>query len=73
MFPPGAVLSAVTVTFCPSLNIGSREGAIGAVGLIAGWGGETAAGVPGVTEAAGAGSETDGVEAMLPGNRLYSW
>src|SRR5262245_17708120 len=30
MFPSGAVLSAVTVTFCPSLNMGSREGATGA-------------------------------------------
>ena len=66
MLPPGAVLSAVTVTFCPSLNIGSREGT-GAAGLAAGWGGGMTAGAVGATAAAGEVPGAEGSEAMLLG------
>ena len=67
MLPPGAVSSAVTVTFCPSLNIGSREGAAGTVGLAAGWGGGTNAGAAGATAAVEEVPGVEGAEAMLLG------
>ena len=35
MVSPGAPLSAMTVTFCPSLKIGPREGVAGAAALVA--------------------------------------
>jgi hypothetical protein len=64
MFPPGAVSFPVTVTRCPSLNIGSEEGATGAAGLAAVWGGGTTAGVvPTAGEDAGA----NGAEGPLLG------
>ena len=66
MLPPGAVSSTVTVTFCPSLNIGSREGATGAAGLAAVWAGTTA-GVAGVTAVAGEVVGAKGAEASLLG------
>ena len=53
MLLPGAVSSTVTVTFCPSLNIGSREGVTGAAGLAVVWGGGTTAGAAGTTAVAG--------------------
>lgn len=56
MFPPGVVSLAVTVTFCPSLNIGSREGALGAV-----------AGAAGATVLVGEVCGAAGAEAMVFG------
>ena len=67
MLPPGAASSAVTVTFCPSLNIGSRGGATGTAGLAAGWGGGMTAGAVGATAAAGEVPGAEGAEAMLLG------
>ena len=49
MVPPGANSSAVTVTFCPSPNIGLRGDTSGAPGLAAVWAGGTIAGVAGAT------------------------
>ena len=67
VFPPGAVSSAVTVTFCPSLNIGSEEGATGAVGLAAVWDGGMTAGAAGVTVTEGEVAGAKGGEAPLFG------
>ena len=67
MLPPGALSSTVTVTFCPSLNIGSREGAAGAPGLAAVWGGGTTAGAAGATVAAGEVAGVKGAKAPLLG------
>jgi len=67
VFPPGAVSSAVTVTFCPSLNIGSEEGATGAVGLAAVWDGGMTAGAAGVMVTAGEVAGVKGGEAPLFG------
>ena len=67
MFPPGAVSFTVTVTFCPSLNIGSREGVTGAAGLAAAWGSGTTAGAVGGTAAAGEVSGVKGAEVPLLG------
>lgn len=54
MVPPGASSSAVTVTFCPSANIGLlREDTSGAPGLAAVWAGGTVAGVAGATAVGG--------------------
>ena len=64
MFPPGVVSLAVTVTFCPSLNIGSREGALGATGIAAVCGGGAAAGA---TVSVGEVCEPSGAEAMVFG------
>lgn len=58
MFPPGAVSSTVTVTRCPSLNIGVRGGATGAVGFDVVWGG-TIPGAAGATAAGGAGGAAE--------------
>ena len=60
---PGAISSTVTVTFCPSLNIGSRGSMTGAAGLAAVWGGGTIAGAAGATAVAGAVAGAEGVEA----------
>ena len=70
MLPPGAISSVVTVTFCPSLNIGSRGGTTGAEGFAAAWVGGTTAGAVGATAvagAAGAVAEAKGAEASLLG------
>ena len=70
MFPSGAVLSPVTVTFCPSLNIGSEEVATGATAFAAVWGGGTTAGDTGVTavgERGAAGASLLGVTAACGG------
>src|SRR5438132_6956340 len=67
MLPPGAISSVVTVTFCPSLNIGSREGTTGAAGFAAAWVGGTTAGAVGATAVAGAGAGAKGAEASLLG------
>ena len=62
-FPPGAISSAVTVTLCPSLNMGSSGGATGVAGLAAVWGGETTAGPAGAPAVAGEVAGATGVEA----------
>ena len=67
MLPLGTRSSWVTVTFCPSLNIGSREGTTGAVVLAAIWGGGTTAGAFGATAAAGEVPGAEGSEAILLG------
>ena len=70
MLPPGAISSVVTVTFCPSLNIGSRGVTTGAEGFVAAWVGGTTAGAVGATAvagAAGAVAEAKGAEASLLG------
>ena len=66
-FPPGAISSAVTVTLCPSLNIGSSGGATGVAGLAAVWGGETTAVPAGASAKAGAVAGATGVEAWSLG------
>ena len=66
-FPPGATSSAVTVTLCPSLNIGSSEGATGAAGLAVVWGGGTTAGVAGATAVAGGVAGGKGAGAWVVG------
>ena len=66
MLPPGAVSSTVTVTFCPSLNIGARGGATGVAGFTAVWGGTTA-GAAGVTAVAGEVPGAKGAEATSLG------
>jgi len=53
MLPPGAISSAVTVTLCPSPNIGLRGDTSGAPGLAAVWAGGTTAGAAGATAVAG--------------------
>ena len=60
MLPPTAMLSAVTATFCPSLNMGSREGVTGVAGLAVIWGG-------GVAAEAGEAGGAKGAEASLLG------
>ena len=65
MLPPGATSSPVTVTFCPSLNIGSRGGTTGAEGFAAAWVGGTTAGAVGATAGAGAVAGGKGAEASL--------
>jgi hypothetical protein len=67
MLPPGAFSSIVTVTFCPSLNIGSKGGTTGAEGLAAAWGGGTTAGAAGATAVAGEVAGAKGAEASLLG------
>ena len=67
MPPPRALSSTVTVTFCPSLNIGSREGAAVIPGLAAVWGGGAIAGAAGATVAAGEVAGAKGAEASLLG------
>ena len=67
MLPPGAVSSTVTVTFCPSLNIGARGGATGAAGLAAVWGGGTTAGAAGAVAAGGEIAGAKGAEALSLG------
>ena len=67
MLPPGAISSTVTVTFCPSLNIGSRGGTTGAAGLAAVWGGGTTAGAAGATAVVGEVAGAKGAEASLLG------
>jgi hypothetical protein len=67
MLPPGAVSSTVTVTFCPSLNIGVIGGAPGAAGLAAVWGGGTTAGAAGETAVAGEVAGARGAEASSLG------
>ena len=67
MFPPEAVSSAVTVTFCPSPNIGSRGGTFGAAGLAAVWGGETTAGAVGAAAVAGEVAGAKGAGAWVLG------
>ena len=57
MLPPTAMLSAVTATFCPSLNIGSREVA---TGLAVVWG-------CGTTAEAGEAGGAKGAEVSLLG------
>jgi hypothetical protein len=52
ILPPGAISSAVTVTFWPSLNIGSRGGVTDAAGAAGVWIGGPTAGAVGVTTAA---------------------
>lgn len=66
LLPPGAVSFIVMVTFCPSLNIGSREGATGAAGIAAAWGGGTTAVAAGGT-AAGEVPGVKGAEVPLLG------
>jgi hypothetical protein len=51
MFPPGAISSAVTVTFCPSPNIGLRDATSGAAGL--GVVGGATGGAPGAASVGG--------------------
>ena len=71
ILPPGAILSTVMVTFCPSLNIGSRGDTTGAAGLAAVCGGGATAGAVGATGVAGGvageGGGATGVEAWLLG------
>jgi hypothetical protein len=67
MFPSGAVLSPVMVTFCPSLNIGSEGGATGALAAVGGGG--VVAGDTGVTATVGA-VGGKGAEASLPGGAM---
>jgi hypothetical protein len=67
MLPPGAISSTVTVTFCPSLKLGSRRGATGAAGLVAVWDGGTAAGAAGATAVAGVVAGAKGAEASSLG------
>ena len=66
-FPPGAISSAVTVTLCPSLNIGSSGGATGAAGLAVVWGGEPTAGAAGVSAVAGEVAGAKGAWACVSG------
>ena len=66
MLPPEAVSSTVTVTFCPSLNIGVGGGATGAAGLAAVWGGTTA-GAAGATAVAEEVAGAKGAEASSLG------
>jgi len=70
ILPPGAMSSAVTVTFCPSLNIGSREGV---TGFAAVWGGGTTVGTTGVTAVAGGGAGTKGAGASGLGLGVIGW
>src|SRR5438477_4913050 len=65
MLPPGAISSVVTVTFCPSLNIGSRGGTTGGEVFAAVWVGGTIAGVVVVTGGAGAVAGGKGAGASL--------
>lgn len=67
MLPPGAMSSTVTVTFCPSLNIGSRGGTTGAAGLVVVWDGGTAAGAAGATAVGGVVAGAKGAEASSLG------
>ena len=62
--PPAAMSSAVTATFCPSLNIGSRGGATGLAAV--GGGGATTEAV-GVTAVAEEVAGAKGAEASLLG------
>ena len=67
MLPPGAISSAVTVTFCPSPNIGLRGGTSGAPGLAAVCGGGTTAGAAGATPVAGEVAGAKGAGAWVLG------
>ena len=60
MLPPGAISSGVTVTFCPSPNIGLRGDTSGAPGLAAVWVGGTTAGAAGATTVDGRGRWSQG-------------
>jgi len=64
ILPPGAISSAVTVTFWPSLNIGSRGGATDVAGPAAGLAGGSTAGA---TAAVGEGGGDKGAEASALG------
>jgi hypothetical protein len=67
MFPSGAVLSPVMVTFCPSLNIGSEDVATGATGFAAVWAGGTTTVATGATVAVGGGAGVKEADASLLG------
>ena len=67
MLPLGAIASTVTVTFCPSLNIGSRGGTTGVAGFVAVWDGGTTAGAAGATAVSGVVAGAKGAEASSLG------
>ncbi len=67
MVPSGVVLSPVTVTFCPSLNIGSEGDTTGTTDFAAVWGGGVTAGAVGVTVVEGGVDGVKGAETSLLG------
>jgi len=67
MLPPGPISSAVTVTFCPSPNIGLRGDTSGALGLAAVWVGGTTAGAAGATAVVGEVTGAEGAGAWVLG------
>jgi len=64
ILPPGAISSAVTVTFWPSLNIGSRGAVTDVAGPAVVWGGGSTAGVTAAVGGVGGGG---GLEALSRG------